>query len=169
MIASFAAVAPFVRPVRPPAPGAGRTVFARRPQGFTLIEIMVVVVIIGILAAMIAPRVIGRTDDARIVAAKQDIAQLMNALKLYHLDNGRYPTNDQGLQALITKPTVEPIPPNWKPGGYLDNATLHKDPWNNPYQYLNPGLHGEVDVMSFGADGQPGGEGVNADIGSWML
>lgn len=166
MNAPFNALAGFARV---PMPAAGRTEVAQRSRGFTLIEIMVVVVIIGILAALIAPRVIGRTDDARVVAARQDIAQLMSALKLYDLDNGRYPTNDQGLQALIAKPTVEPIPPNWKQGGYLDNATLHMDPWGHPYQYLNPGLHGEIDVMSFGRDGQPGGEGPDADIGSWTL
>jgi len=140
-----------------------------RARGFTLIEIMVVVTILGILAALIVPRVVGRTDDARIAAAKQDVAQLMQALKLYRLDNGRYPTNDQGLQALIERPTLEPVPSNWKQGGYLDPPTLRKDPWGQSYQYLNPGLHGEVDVMSFGRDGQPGGEGPDADIGSWAL
>jgi len=138
-------------------------------QGFTLIEIMVVVTILGILAALIVPRVVGRTDDARVAAAKQDIAQLMQALKLYRLDSGRYPTNEQGLQALIERPTVEPVPGNWKQGGYLDPPILRKDPWGQSYQYLNPGLHGEVDVMSFGRDGQPGGEGPDADIGSWSL
>jgi general secretion pathway protein G len=142
---------------------------SRLARGFTLIEIMVVVTILGILAALIVPRVVGRTDDARVAAAKQDIAQLMQALKLYRLDNGRYPTNEQGLQSLVERPTVEPVPSNWKQGGYLDSSTLHKDPWGNPYQYLNPGLHGEVDVMSFGRDGQPGGEGPDADIGSWTL
>jgi len=127
------------------------------------------VTILGILAALIVPRVVGRTDDARIAAAKQDVAQLMQALKLYRLDNGRYPTNDQGLQALIERPTLEPVPSNWKQGGYLDPPILRKDPWGQSYQYLNPGLHGEVDVMSFGRDGQPGGEGPDADIGSWAL
>ncbi len=140
-----------------------------RARGFTLIEIMVVVTILGILAALIVPRVVGRTDDARIAAAKQDVAQLMQALKLYRLDNGRYPTNDQGLQALIERPTLEPVPSNWKQGGYLDPPILRTDPWGQSYQYLSPGLHGEVDVMSFGRDGQPGGEGPDADIGSWAL
>jgi general secretion pathway protein G len=140
-----------------------------RARGFTLIEIMVVVTILGILAALIVPRVIGRTDDARVAAARQDIAQLMQALKLYRLDNGRYPSAEQGLKALVEKPTTDPIPSNWKAGGYLDASTVRKDPWNNDYQYLNPGVHGEIDVLSFGRDGQPGGEGPDADIGSWAL
>jgi general secretion pathway protein G len=135
----------------------------------TLIEILVVVTILGILAALIVPRVVGRTDDARVAAARQDIAQLLQALKLYRLDNGRYPTAGQGLRALVEKPSTEPLPPNWKAGGYLDSPTLHKDPWGNEYQYLNPGIHSEVDVLSYGRDGQPGGEGPDADIGSWAL
>ncbi|HWY72069.1 MAG TPA: type II secretion system major pseudopilin GspG [Burkholderiaceae bacterium] len=138
-----------------------------RTRGFTLIEIIVVITIMAIMAALIVPRVVGRTDDARIAAARQDIATLMNALKLYRLDNGRYPTTEQGLRALVEKPTVEPIPTNWKAGGYLDASTVRKDPWGNDYAYLNPGLHGEIDLISFGRDGQPGGEGPDADIGSW--
>ena len=138
-------------------------------RGFTLIELMVVVTILAVLAALIVPRVVGRTDDARVAAARQDIATLMNALKLYRLDNGRYPTSEQGLRALVEKPTVDPIPNNWKAGGYLEATTVRQDPWKNDYQYLNPGLHGEVDVLSFGRDGQPGGEGPDADIGSWSL
>ena len=138
---------------------------ARRHAGFTLIEIMVVVVIMGVLAAMLVPRLMGRTDDARILAAKQDIATLMQALKLYRLDNQRYPTTEQGLQALITRPTNGPQPANWKSGGYVDR--LNKDPWGNPYQYLSPGTRSEVDIFSFGADGKPGGIGNDADIGSW--
>ncbi len=138
---------------------------ARRSRGFTLVEIMVVVVIIGILAALIVPRVVGRTDDARAVAAKQDVAATMQALKLYRLDNGRYPTTEQGLQALFTKPQSQPVPSNWKQ--YLDKVP--KDPWGNAYQYLNPGVHGEIDVFSLGADAQPGGSGADADIGSWDL
>lgn len=126
---------------------------------------MVVVVIMGVLAALVVPRLMGRTDDARILAAKQDIATLMQALKLYRLDNQRYPTNEQGLQALVAKPSGGPAPPNWKAGGYLDR--LNKDPWGNPYQYQSPGSHGEVDVYSYGADGKPGGTGNDADIGSW--
>lgn len=140
-----------------------------RASGFTLIEIMVVITILGILAALIVPRVVGRTDDARIAAARQDIASVMQALKLYRLDNGRYPSTEQGLQSLITKPTTEPIPNNWKQGGYLERSSVPKDPWGHPYQYLNPGLRGEIDVFSFGADGQSGGQNTDADIGSWQL
>ncbi|GAC1359134.1 MAG: type II secretion system major pseudopilin GspG [Variovorax sp.] len=137
----------------------------RRVQaGFTLIELMVVLVIIGVLAALIVPNVLDRAEDARATAARTDVNNLMQALKLYRLDNQRYPAADQGLQALVTKPTVGVIPPNWKP--YLEK--LPNDPWGRPYQYLNPGVKGEIDVMSFGADGQPGGEGKNADIGSWQ-
>ncbi|MFH1603368.1 MAG: type II secretion system major pseudopilin GspG [Pseudomonadota bacterium] len=136
-------------------------------RGFTLLEVMVVVVILGILAALVVPKIISRPDEARIIAAKQDIASLMQALKLYRLDNQRYPTTEQGLQALLTKPTASPIPPNWKTGGYLER--LPKDPWGSPYQYLYPGVRGEIDVFSFGADGAPGGEGNDADLGSWNL
>ena len=125
---------------------------------------MVVLVIIGVLAALIVPNVLERADDARVMAAKTDVNHLMQALKLYKLDNQRYPTSEQGLSALVTKPTAGQIPPNWKP--YLDK--LPNDPWNNAYQYLNPGIKGEIDVLSFGADGQPGGEGKNADVGSWQ-
>lgn len=134
-------------------------------RGFTLVEVMVVVIILGVLAALIVPRVIGRTDEARAVAARQDIAALMQALKLYRLDSGRYPTAQQGLQALVEKPTTEPVPGNWK--AYLDR--LPNDPWGNPYHMLNPGVHGEIDVFSLGADGQPGGSGAQADVGSWNL
>ena len=147
-------------PVRVPL----RSLFNRR--GFTLIEIMVVVVIMGVLAALLVPRLMGRADDARVLAAKQDISTLMQSLKLYRLDNQRFPTTEQGLQALVTRPTVAPLAPSWKTGGYVDR--LNKDPWGNPYQYLAPGLHGEVDIFSYGADGKPGGIGVDADIGSWM-
>jgi general secretion pathway protein G len=139
----------------------------RRPAGFTLIEIMVVIVILGVLAALVVPRVLERPDEARAVAAKSDIAAIMAALKLYRLDNQRYPTSEQGLSALVAKPDAPPVPPNWKPGGYLEK--LPKDPWGSPYQYLNPGLKGEIDVYSLGADRQPGGTGVDADIGSWDL
>ena len=141
------------------------TTFKRRVQtGFTLIELMVVLVIIGVLAALIVPNVLDRADDARATAAKTDVNNLMQALKLYRLDNQRYPSAEQGLAALVAKPTAPPTPPNWKP--YLEK--LPNDPWGRPYQYLNPGVKGEIDVMSFGADGQPGGEGKNADVGSWQ-
>lgn len=126
---------------------------------------MVVVVIIGILATLIVPRIMSRPDEARIVAAKQDIGALAQALKLYRLDNHVYPTTDQGLNALMVKPTTAPIPPNWKNGGYLDR--LPKDPWDNEYRYLNPGVRAEIDVFSLGADREPGGEGTAADIGNW--
>jgi len=140
-----------------------------RTRGFTLIEIMVVITILGILAALIVPRIVGRTDDARIAAARQDIASLMQALKLYRLDNGRYPSTEQGLRALIEKPSTEPVPNNWKQGGYLERSSLPKDPWGKEYQYLSPGVKGEIDVFSFGRDGQSGGEGPDADIGSWSI
>ena len=133
-------------------------------RGFTLIELMVVMVIIGVLAALIVPNVLDRADDARVTAAKTDIANIVQQLKMYRLDNQRYPTAEQGLQALIAKPTSGPIPNNWKP--YLDK--LPNDPWGRPYQCLSPGIKGEIDVMSFGADGQSGGEGKDADIGSWQ-
>lgn len=140
-----------------------------RSGGFTLIEIMVVITILGILAALIVPRVVGRTDDARIAAAKQDIASIMQALKLYRLDNAAYPSTEQGLRALIEKPTTEPLPSNWKQGGYLERNSVPKDPWGREYKFLNPGLRGEIDVFSFGRDGQSGGEGPDSDIGSWAL
>lgn len=136
-------------------------------RGFTLLEVMVVVVIIGILAALVVPKIISRPDEARVIAAKHDIGSLMQAFKLYRLDNQRYPTTEQGLQALVVKPATTPLPPNWKEGGYIER--LPKDPWGNSYQYLNPGLHGEIDIFSLGADGAPGGEGNDADIGSWGL
>jgi general secretion pathway protein G len=138
----------------------------RRQRGFTLVEIMVVVVIIGILGALVVPKLLGRTGESRVTAARVDISTLMSALKLYKLDNQRYPSTDQGLQALIQKPTSGPAANGWKEGGYLER--LPKDPWGNPYQYLSPGIHGnDVEIMSLGADGQPGGTGEDADVGSW--
>jgi len=139
----------------------------QRQGGFTLIEIMVVIVILGVLAALVVPKVMSRPDEARVVAAKQDINALMQALKLYRLDNVRYPTGEQGLQALVQQPQSGPPAPNWKPGGYLERLPL--DPWGSPYQYANPGRHGEIDVWSWGADGVAGGSGVNADIGNWSM
>jgi general secretion pathway protein G len=141
---------------------------ARRSKdaGFTLIEIMVVIAIIGILATLIVPKIMGRPDEARATAAKQDVGTIVQALKLYRLDIGRYPTTDQGLKALVEKPTSEPVPQNWKAGGYLDS--LPKDPWGYVYQYSNPGTNGEIDVYSFGADGKLGGAGLDADIGNWQ-
>ncbi len=136
-----------------------------RQIGFTLIEVMVVVVILGILAAIVVPRVMDRPDVARITKAKQDIRALESSLNLYKLDNFIYPTTDQGLEALVNKPDASPEPRNWKP--YMDR--LPKDPWGSPYQFLSPGVKGEIDIYSLGADGQPDGEGVNADIGNWDL
>ncbi len=143
-----------------PLPTAPRP--PRRRRGFTLIEVMVVVVILGLLAAIIVPKIMSRPDEARVVAAKADIAAINQALKLYRLDNTFYPSTEQGLQALVERPGVQPIPPNWKQGGYLDRVP--KDPWGHEYQYLNPGVRAEIDVFSLGADGAPGGEGTNADI-----
>ena len=136
-------------------------------RGFTLIEILVVVSILAILGALIVPKIMDRPNEARVVAAKHDIGTVVAALKLYKLDNGRYPTTEQGLQALVEKPTSEPVPGNWTSGGYLEK--MPKDPWGRDYLYLNPGIKREIDVMSYGADGQQGGEGFDADLGSWML
>ena len=142
-------------------------IFQCKARGFTLIEIMVVVVIMGILASLVVPKLISRTGESRVAAARVDISTVMQSLKLYKLDNQRYPTTEQGLQSLITKPTAGPAANGWKSGGYLDK--LPKDPWGSPYQYLSPGIKGEIDVFSLGADGQPGGSGDDADIGSWDI
>ena len=136
-----------------------------KQSGFTLIEIMVVVVIIGILASVVVPRIMDNPDKARVAKAKNDIRAIGSALDIYRLDNYVYPTTDQGLEALVTKPTSSPEPANWKQGGYVKK--LSKDPWGNEYLYLNPGEHGEIDIYSLGADGAPGGNGPNEDIGSW--
>jgi len=135
-------------------------------RGFTLIEIMVVVVILGILAALVAPNVIRRIDDARVTKAKQDIRAYETALNLYRMDNFRYPTTEQGLEALVKQPT-DPNIRNWKQGGYIDG--LKKDPWGNDYLFISPGTRGEFDLYTLGADGQPGGEGPDADIGNWNI
>jgi general secretion pathway protein G len=137
-------------------------------SGFTLIEIMVVVVILGILAALVAPNVISRIDDAQINRAKQDIRAIESALQLYRLDNFRYPTTDQGLEALVNQP-ADPTIRNWRQGGYLDKVPV--DPWGTPYQYVYPGQSGvgEFDVFTLGADNQNGGDGINGDIGNWTI
>jgi general secretion pathway protein G len=144
-----------IKPLQP-RPGAA---------GFTLIELMVVVVILGILAMVVVPRVMDRPEQARRVAVQNDIQAIKSALDMYKLDNHRYPTTDQGLEALVEKPESGPPAPNWN--GYLDKVP--KDPWGHPYQYLHPGKHGDVDIYSLGADGRKGGEGPNADIGNWNL
>jgi len=134
-------------------------------NGFSLLELMVVVVILSILALVIVPRVIDRPDQARVARVQSDLAVIAQAVDLYRLDNFRYPTTAQGLAALVSKPTSEPVPPNYSASGYIDR--LPQDPWGADYQYLSPGVHGEFDVFTFGADGVAGGEGVNADIGTW--
>lgn len=139
---------------------------ARQQQGFTLIEIMVVVIILGILAAIVAPNVIGRIDDAQITKAKTEIRNLESSMKFYRLDNFAYPTTEQGIDALANKP-ADPNVKNWKSGGYIPR--IPKDPWGNEYLYLNPGTNGEIDIYTLGRDGQPGGEDIDSDIGNWNL
>jgi general secretion pathway protein G len=138
----------------------------RRDAGLTLIELMVVVVILSLLAVVIVPRVIDRPDQARVARARADIAALSAALNLYRLDNGAYPTTEQGLAALTARPASPPVPANWAEGGYIDRVP--SDPWGRPYQFLSPGVRGSFDLMSFGADGRPGGSGVDADIANWQ-
>lgn len=138
----------------------------RSHGGFSLIEILVVVVIIGILAAVVVPRVMDEPDRARVTRAQQDVQALVTALNMYKLDNFNYPSTEQGLEALTRRPSGQPPAPNWKEGGYIDR--LPRDPWGNEYQYLNPGVHGEIDVWSLGANGMAGGEGINAEIGNWQ-
>ncbi len=137
----------------------------RRTAGFSLIEIVVAIAIIAILATIVVPRVVGRVGEAQVVRAKADVRSLVSALNLYKLDNFHFPSTDQGLQALVAKPSGQPEAPNWKAGGYIDG--LPKDPWGHEYLYLAPGQHGETDVYSLGRDGQPGGEGEDADVGNW--
>lgn len=146
---------------------AQRTLSRTLQRGFTLIEILVVITILAILGALVVPKIMSRPDEARIVAAKHDIGSIVQALKLYRLDNGTYPSTDQGLKALAQKPTTGNVPANWKSGGYVER--LPQDPWGHDYLYLNPGIKGEVDVFSYGPDNQAGGEGNDADIGSWQL
>ncbi len=138
-------------------------------KGFTMIELMVVIVILGILAAIVAPKLVGRTDEARITKARVDIANLETALKLYKLDNGVYPSTEQGLQALVETPETGTAPRNWREGGYLEKNRVPKDPWGNEFVYLSPGVSGEFDLSSYGTDGLSGGEGINADINNWEI
>jgi len=139
----------------------------RYARGFTLIEIMVVVIIIGLLAAVIVPQVVSKVDEAKVTKAKSDVQTLETALTMYRLDNSKYPTTDQGLQALVTQPT-DPSIRHWRQGGYIPH--LSKDPWGNDYQYASPGTHNkDYDLYSLGADGQPGGDGIDADIGNWNI
>lgn len=138
-------------------------------RGFTLLEILVVVFILTLLAAIVAPKIIGRTDDARIAEAKVQIRNFETALKLFKLDNGFYPSTEQGLEALIEKPTAGMIPSNYREGGYLEQKRIPLDPWDNPYVFISPGLHGDYDIICYGADGRTGGEGKDADITSWNI
>ena len=135
--------------------------------GFTLIEIMVVIVILAMLAALVGPRLMGRTDDAKVTDARVQIKNIETALKLYKLDNGSYPSTEQGLGALVAKPTVGVIPNSYKEGGYLESKKMPKDPWGNDYLYVSPGEHGDYDLFSYGSDGAKGGDGKNADITTW--
>lgn len=141
----------------------------QKAGGFTLLEIIVVVFILSLLAAIVAPKIIGRTDDARIAEAKVQIRNFETALKLFKLDNGFYPESQQGLEALIEKPSAGQIPQKYREGGYLEQKKIPLDPWGNPYMYVSPGLHGDFDIVSFGADGKEGGEGKDADISNWDM
>ncbi len=134
-------------------------------DGFSLLELMVVVVIMSILALVIVPRIIDRPDQARVARVQSDLAVLSEAVNLYRLDNLGYPTTEQGLQALVARPVSDPVPENWQDGGYIQN--LPTDPWGKEYQYLSPGVHGDFDIFTFGADGVAGGDGVDADVGTW--
>jgi general secretion pathway protein G len=139
----------------------------RRESGFTLIEIMVVVFILALLAGIVVPKIMGRTDEARRTAAKVQVKNIEEGLHLYKLDSGVYPSTEQGLSALVTKPSIGSIPQHWREGGYLPK--LPKDPWNHDYVYISPGAHGDFDLMSYGGDGEPGGEGKDADVQSWDI
>ena len=141
----------------------------RGSSGFTLIELMVVIVILGILAGLIIPRIMGRPEEARQMKAQVQIESIETALRLYKLDNGSYPSTEQGLQALVEAPTVGELPRAWREGGYLEKGKVPNDPWGNEYVYLSPGVHGEYDLSSYGAEGQPGGEGKDKDINSWDM
>ena len=141
----------------------------KESRGFTLIELMVVIVILSLLAVLVGPKIIGRSDDAKVADAKVQIRNLETGLKLYKLDSGNFPSTEQGLQSLVAKPTVGQIPNNYRAEGYLENKNVPKDPWGNDYVYLSPGEHGDYDLYSFGADGVRGGEGKNADIENWSM
>ena len=145
------------------------SVLKRNSRGFTLIEIMVVIIILGILAVYIGPKIMGRPGQAKQVKAQVDISALETALKLYKLDNGGYPATEQGLLALVEKPETGNVPKKWKEGGYLEKSKVPKDPWGNDFVYLSPGVHGDFDIISYGADGVPGGEGEDKDINSWEI
>jgi general secretion pathway protein G len=145
------------------------SVLKRDSRGFTLIEIMVVIIILGILAVYIGPKIMGRPGEAKQVKARVDIAALETALKLYKLDTGKYPATEQGLQALVQKPETGNVPNKWRDGGYLDKSRVPKDPWKNDFLYLSPGVHGDFDIISYGADGVPGGEGEDKDVNSWEI
>jgi len=138
-------------------------------RGFTLIELMVVIIILGILAMWVAPKIMSRPEQARQVKAQLDIQNLETALKLYKLDNGMYPSTEQGLQALVEQPETGNVPKKWKSGGYLEKGKIPKDPWGNDFVYLSPGLQGDFDIISYGADGVPGGEDENKDINNWEI
>lgn len=139
----------------------------KKQTGFTLIEIMVVVVILGVLAAFVVPQILSRPDEAKVVKAQQDVIRIESALDMYRLDNGSYPTQNQGLEALVKRPSTPPVPTHYSTSGYL--RRMPQDPWGHPYQYRHPGMHGDVDIFSLGSDGREGGEGSNAEIGNWKV
>lgn len=139
------------------------------PKGFTLIELMIVVFILGLLAAIVAPKIIGRTDEARVAQAKVQIRNFETSLKLFKIDNGFYPSTEQGMEALVEKPIIGRIPKNYREGGYMESKTVPKDPWKNPYIYISPGTQGDYDIICYGADGREGGEKKDADITNWNI